>query len=65
LNTPVSLGLWRVKFGTIVGLHTTLFLNNLFKCWNLLSSVSIVSGYGLDDRATEVRFPAEANGFFL
>jgi hypothetical protein len=29
------------------------------------SSVSIVSGYGLDDRATEVRSPAEAKGFFL
>jgi hypothetical protein len=29
------------------------------------SSVSIVSGYGLDDRATEVRLPAEAKGFFL
>jgi hypothetical protein len=28
------------------------------------SSVSIVSGYGLDDRAIEVRFPAEAKGFF-
>jgi hypothetical protein len=24
-----------------------------------------VSGYGLDDRATEIRFPAEAKGFFL
>jgi hypothetical protein len=24
------------------------------------SSVSMVSGYGLDDRAIEVRFPAEA-----
>jgi hypothetical protein len=29
------------------------------------SSVSIVSGYGLDDRAIEVRFLAEAKGFFL
>jgi hypothetical protein len=29
------------------------------------SSVSIVSGYGLDDRAIEVRFPAKAKGFFL
>jgi hypothetical protein len=29
------------------------------------SSVSIVSGYGLDDRANEVRSPAEAKGFFL
>jgi hypothetical protein len=27
------------------------------------SSVSIVSGYGLDDRAIEVRFPAEAKDF--
>jgi hypothetical protein len=29
------------------------------------SSVSIVSGYGLNDRAIEVRSPAEAKGFFL
>jgi hypothetical protein len=29
------------------------------------SSVSIVSGYRLDDRAIEVRSPAEAKGFFL
>jgi hypothetical protein len=29
------------------------------------SSVSIVSGYGLDNRAIEVRSPAEAKGFFL
>jgi hypothetical protein len=29
------------------------------------SSVCIVSGYGLDDRAIEVRFPAKAKGFFL
>jgi hypothetical protein len=29
------------------------------------SSVSIVSGYGLDDRAIEARSPAEAKGFFL
>jgi hypothetical protein len=28
-------------------------------------SVSIVPGYGLDDWAIEVRFPAEAKGFFL
>jgi hypothetical protein len=30
-----------------------------------VSSVSIVPGYGLDDRAIEVRSMAEANGFFL
>jgi hypothetical protein len=29
------------------------------------SSVSIVSGYGLDNRAINVRSPAEAKGFFL
>jgi hypothetical protein len=29
------------------------------------SSVSIVFGYGLDDRANEVRFLAGAKGFFL
>jgi hypothetical protein len=29
------------------------------------SSVSIVSDYGLDDRAVEVRTLAEARGFFL
>jgi hypothetical protein len=29
------------------------------------SSVSIVSGYGLDDRAIDVRSPAEAKGFLL
>jgi hypothetical protein len=29
------------------------------------SSVSIVSGYGLDDRAIKVQSPAEAKGFFL
>jgi hypothetical protein len=29
------------------------------------SSVSIVSSYGLDDRAIKVRSAAEAKGFFL
>jgi hypothetical protein len=29
------------------------------------SSVSIVSGYGLDDREIEVRSPTKAIGFFL
>jgi hypothetical protein len=28
------------------------------------SSVTIVSGYGMDVRAIEVRSPAEAKGFF-
>jgi hypothetical protein len=29
------------------------------------SSVSTVSGYGMDDQAMEVRSPAQAKGFFL
>jgi hypothetical protein len=29
------------------------------------SSVGVVSDYGVDDRAIEVRSPAEAKGFFL
>jgi hypothetical protein len=29
------------------------------------SSVSVVSGYGLDDRANDVQSPTEAKGFFL
>jgi hypothetical protein len=29
------------------------------------SSVNIVSGYGLNDRAIDVRSPADAKGFFL
>jgi hypothetical protein len=32
--------------------------------WYVGSSVSIVSGYGLDDRAIEVRSPAGAKDFF-
>jgi hypothetical protein len=28
------------------------------------SSVNVVSGYGLDDRAIDVLFPAKAKGFF-
>jgi len=33
--------------------------------WEPGSSFSIVSGYGLDDRAIDVRSPAEEGGFFL
>jgi hypothetical protein len=43
---------------------------HLFTCftaakWSRRSSVSIVSDSGLDDRAIEVRSPAEEKGFFL
>jgi hypothetical protein len=44
-------------------------LNSLWNMYTLTqqpgSSVSIVSDYGLDDRATEIRSPSEAKGFFL
>jgi hypothetical protein len=33
--------------------------------WSRVSSGSIVSDYGLDDRAIGVRSPAEAEDFFL
>jgi hypothetical protein len=32
--------------------------------WSRGRSVSILSGYGRDDRAIKVRSPAEAKGFF-
>jgi hypothetical protein len=35
----------------------------MLTCGKILDQ--IVSGYRLDDRAIEVRFPAEAEGFFL
>jgi hypothetical protein len=36
---------------------------HLFILWSRGSSVSIVSGYGLDDEAIEVRSPARAEDF--
>jgi hypothetical protein len=41
------------------------FLVFAFLVCEQVSSVSIVSGYGLDNRAIAVRSPAEAKGFFL
>jgi hypothetical protein len=35
------------------------------RSWEPGSSLSIVSGYGLDNRTIGVRSPAEAKGFFL
>jgi hypothetical protein len=37
----------------------------LMRTMSRVSSFSMVSDYGLDDRAIEVRSPAEARGFFL
>jgi hypothetical protein len=41
------------------------FINpeSLLSCCEPVSSVSIVSGYGMDDRAIEVQSPAEARDF--
>jgi hypothetical protein len=48
--------------GSHVGKYDSLL--DFSKC-ELVSLVRIVSGYGLDDRAIEVRSLAEAKGFFL
>jgi hypothetical protein len=44
---------------------STLILNYYSYELEEVSSVRIVSGYGLADRAIEVRSAAEAKGFFL
>jgi hypothetical protein len=44
-------------------MYTTRFCFNSYACDEPGSSVSIVSGYGLDDRAIEVRSPAGAKDF--
>jgi hypothetical protein len=41
------------------------FIAVLHALWSRVSSGSIVSDYGLDDRAIGVRSPAGAKGFFL
>jgi hypothetical protein len=38
---------------------------NPYNMWSRGSSVSIVSGYVLDDRAIGVRSPADSRGYFL
>jgi hypothetical protein len=50
-------------FLKFVSLDSFLLLSTIVRSRG--SSVSIVSGYGLDDRAIEVRSPAEAKRFFL
>jgi hypothetical protein len=45
--------------------EVVLKLSRYMPVWSRGSSGSIVSDYGLDDRAIGVRFPAGAKGFFL
>jgi hypothetical protein len=46
--------------------HTSLTFSRITTQYNEVgSSGSIVSDYGLDDRAIDVLSPAEAKGFFL
>jgi hypothetical protein len=40
-------------------------LNSTHKNWSRDSSVGVVTGYGLDNRGSGVRFPAEAENFSL
>jgi hypothetical protein len=49
----------------IKGVFLHIFTEIINMIRELGSSVSILSGYGLDDRAIEVRSPAEAKEFFL
>jgi hypothetical protein len=49
-----------------VGFKYLIVIINVFSLhYSQYSSVSIVTDYGLYDRAIEVRFPAEAKEFFL
>jgi hypothetical protein len=56
-------GTWRRKCLNTYSHYSFKYLHAA--CGEQGSSVSIVSGYGLDDRPIEVRSPAEAKGFFL
>jgi hypothetical protein len=65
---------WRLAL-SLLGIHQRTGLCKIYLISNILlytlrngepgSSVSIMSGYGLDDRAIEVRSPAQDKGFFL
>jgi hypothetical protein len=48
----------------VSGLYSSTFCICIYLIREPGSSVSVVSGYGLDDRAIEVRSPAEAKVFF-
>jgi hypothetical protein len=50
------------RMNSVYTLKILLFLKVFLEPGSL---VNISSGYGLDDRANEVRFPAEAGGFFF
>jgi hypothetical protein len=62
-NTKLITAFESYLFSRING--NSINITNIFLKFEPGSSVSTVSGYGLDDRAIEVRFPAEARGFFL
>jgi hypothetical protein len=56
----------RATYHNIKGHWAHLFEFNKYECdCEPDSSVSIESGYGLDDGAIDIRSPAEAKGFFL
>jgi hypothetical protein len=46
------------------GSCATVLVNTLLRVYRT-DQFSVVSGYGLDDQAIEVRSPAEAKGVFL
>jgi hypothetical protein len=59
---------WNTEILKTMSAHESLYLctsvRGLLSSGEPGSSVSMVSGYGLHDRAIKVRFPAEAKGFF-
>jgi hypothetical protein len=64
LSASVPLKIERVKC-VCVCVNVVLYIYEQNDRRSRVSSVSIVSDYGLDDRAIEVRSPAGAKGFFL
>jgi hypothetical protein len=50
------IGLWIINFGSSYGCMCV---------WSRDNSVGIALGYGLDDRGTRARFPAEAGNISL
>jgi hypothetical protein len=71
LSEHAGLAIFTVAFHYTFYINSTIPALDLYlgdtkiECGESGSSVSIVSGYGLHDRAIEVQSPAEARGFFL
>jgi hypothetical protein len=65
VRLPWSILFHNLRISRASLIKKTEFLGCKFLSGEPGSSVSVVSGYGLDDRAIEVRSPAEAKEFLL